>query len=78
MKFSTDEQGIDAVSQKKWNLQIPREHAQLLEELGSRGPQLLWTQAQDRRRHDSVVMHVSMCRRQDASQKYYILEADWL
>ena len=41
-RFSIDEQGVDAVSRKKWGFKKEKERAKFLEDVGRRGPPVLW------------------------------------
>ena len=51
-QFSIDEEGVDAVSRKKWDFSKEEERAKFLADVDRRGPPVLWVHCQSRRRAD--------------------------
>ena len=73
-RFSIDDQGLDAVSSKKWDFTKKEvERVKFLEEVDRRGPPLLWVHCQSRRRQDSIWLSVAACARQNRRRRLYVL-----
>ena len=48
-KFSIDDQGVDAISSKRWDFFKEVDRVKFLEDVDRRGPPLLWVHCQSRR-----------------------------
>ena len=68
-EFSIDEQGVDAVSRKKWDFSKEEERAKFLADVDRPGPPVLWVHCQSRRRVDSTQLSVAACTRQNRRRR---------
>ena len=73
-QFSIDEQGVDAVSRKKWDFSKEEERAKFLADVDRRGPPVLWVHCQTRRRADSTQLSVPTYTRQNRRRRFYVLQ----
>ena len=72
-KFSIDDQGVDAISSKRWDFSKEVDRVKFLEDVDRRGPPLLWVHCQSRRRVDSTWLSVAACIRQSRRRRLYVL-----
>ena len=73
-QFSIDEEGVDAVSRKKWDSSKEEERAKFLADVDRRGPPVLWVHCQSRRRADSTQLSVAACIRQNRRRRFHVLQ----
>ena len=73
-QFSIDEEGVDAVSRKKWDFSKEEERAKFLADVDRRGPPVLLVHCQSRRRADSTQLSVAACTHQNRRRRFYVLQ----